>query len=215
MITSVKKEAHPLSWPAGWPRTRSQDQRPMGGWKRTANQYRDALEKELTRMESPSFVISSNVPLTQRGAMTPGIEPRDVGVAVYFSRKVEEDFKWQDELGLTDPVPTETQIQEAFRRLAQIHHPDRGGDPAMFAAVSKHRDNALRWVNRKEHDNFDFVIACDAFKTVTLNLASIMFTLKAIRQIERCGTSSLLERAFKGFSALPAYAGAETETVGV
>jgi hypothetical protein len=29
---------------------------------------------------------------------------------------------------------------------------------------------------------------------------------RAIRQIERCGTSSLLERAFKGFSALPEFA---------
>ena len=37
-------------------------------------------------MESPSAVISSNVPLNLRGAMTPGIEPRDVGVAVYFKR---------------------------------------------------------------------------------------------------------------------------------
>jgi hypothetical protein len=32
-------------------------------------------------------------------------------------------------------------------------------------------------------------------------MAAIVMTIKAIRQIERCGTSSLLERAFKGFSA--------------
>ena len=181
----------------------------MGSWKRTANQYRDVLTKELTRMDSPSFVISSHVPLTQRGAMTPGVEPRDVGVAVWFSRKVEEDFRWQDALGLADPLPTESQINEAFRRLAQIHHPDRGGDPAMFTAVAKHRENALRWVNRKEHQRFEHVIACDSFKEVRLNIASIAFTLKAIRQIERCGTSALLERAFKGFTAeLPARASA-------
>lgn len=208
-MIAQKKEAHPLSWPDGWPRTRPQDQRMMGSWKRTANQYRDALAKELERMESPSFVISSHVPLNQRGSMTPGVEPRDVGVAVWFSRKVEEDFRWQDALGLTDPLPTEEQINTAFKRLAQIHHPDRGGDPAMFAAVSKHRDNALRWVNRKEHKHFEHVIACDSFKEVRLNIASIAFTIKAIRQIERCGTSALLERAFKGFVAeLPAAAGA-------
>jgi hypothetical protein len=182
----------------------------MAAWKRTANQYREALEKELTRMESPSFVISSNVQLNQRGAMTPGVEPLDVGVSVYFSRKIKEDFAWQDALGIQDPAPTEQQIHDAFRRLAQLYHPDRGGDIAMFQAVTKHRDNALRWVTRKTNQRFDYVIACDQFREVRLNMAAIVMTIKAIRQIERCGTSSLLERAFKGFSALPAYTGAES-----
>lgn len=212
--TTVKKEAFPLSWPDEWPRTRPQDRKPMASWKRTANQYRDALATELTRMECPSAVISSNVPLNLRGAMTPGVEPLDVGVAVYFSRKIKEDFSWQDALGLHNPAPTEAQVQEAFRRLAQIHHPDRGGDVAMFQSVTKHRDNALRWINRTTNQNFDYVIACDQFKEVRLNMAAIVMTIKAIRQIERCGTSSLLERAFKGFSALPEHAGA-TATGGV
>jgi len=209
MQTVEPKEAYPLSWPADWPRTRPQDRRPMAAWKRTANQYRDALTKELTRMESPSFVISSNVQLSQRGSMVPGVEPLDVGVAVYFARKLDEDFRWQDALGLHDPAPTEQQVQEAFRRLAQVYHPDRGGDVAMFQSVTKHRDNALRWINRKTNQNFDYVIACDQFREVRLNMAAIVMTIKAIRQIERCGTSSLLERAFKGFSALPAHVEAE------
>lgn len=205
MTQAEKKEAFPLSWPEDWQRTRPQDRRPMGSWKRTANQYREALATELTRMESPLAVISSNVPLNVRGTMTPGIEPLDVGVAVYFSRKMKEDFSWQDALGIHDPAPTEQQIQDAFRRLAQLYHPDRGGDVAMFQAVTKHRDNALRWVNRQTHQAFDYVIACDQFKEVRLNMAAIVQTIKAIRQIERCGTSSLLERAFRGFSALPEY----------
>ena len=205
-----KKDVYPLSWPEDWPRTRPQDQRAMASWKRTANQYRDALVTELTRMESPSAVISSNVPLNLRGAMTPGIEPRDVGVAVYFSRKVKEDFSWQDVLGIRDPIAvTEAQIQESFKRLAQVYHPDRGGDIAMFQKVTSARDNALRWINRKSDQNFAYVIAADQFKEVRLNMAAIVNTIKAIRQIERCGTSSLLERAFKGFSALPAAAGGD------
>lgn len=209
-MTSEKKEAYPLSWPDDWQRTRPQDRRSMGGWKRSANQYRDALVQELTRMQSPSAVISSNVPLNLRGAMTQGIEPLDVGVAVYFSRKIKEDFSWQDALGIHDPAPTADQINDSFRRLAQTYHPDRpGGDLAMFQALAKHRDNALRWVNRATNQRFDYVIACDQFREVRLNMAAIGLTIKAIRQIERCGTSSLLERAFKGFSALPAYAGAE------
>ena len=179
----------------------------MGTWKRTANQYRDALSNEMKRMEAPSFVISSNVPITARGSMTPGVEPLDVGVAISFSRKVKEDFSWQDALDIHDPAPTVEQVQAAFKRLAQKYHPDAGGDLAMFQSVAKHRDNALRWINRKTNQNFDYVIACDQFKEVRLNMAAVVMTIKAIRQIERCGTSSLLERAFKGFSALPENAG--------
>ena len=121
----------------------------MAGWKKTGNQYRDALITEMERMKCPAFVISSNVQLSQRGTLPAGgIEPRDVGVAVYFSRQRKEDFSWQGVLGLQDPIPTEQQVQDAFRRLAQIHHPDRGGDIAMFQAISKARDNAIRWLNR-------------------------------------------------------------------
>lgn len=204
-MIALTKESFPLTWPTDWPRARPQDQKPMAAWKLTATKYRDALIKELTRMECPAFVITSNVPLSQRGAMTAGIEPRDVGVAVYFSRKEKEDFRWQDALGIHDPDPTEAQVQDSFHRLAAIHHPDKGGDIEMFRAASKHRDNALRWIHRKENQNFPYVIACDQFREVRLNMAAIVGTIQSIRKIERCGTSSLLERAFKGFSALPEY----------
>src|SRR5688572_20951441 len=128
------KEVYPLSWPDGWPRTRPQDRKAMASWKRNANQYRDALITEMERMKCPSFVISSNVPLNQRGLLTAGLEPLDVGVAVWFTREVKEDFRWQDALNIHDPAPTEQQVQDSYRRLAQVHHPDRGGDPAMFSA---------------------------------------------------------------------------------
>lgn len=203
-MTAEKKESYPLFWPEDWPRTRPQDQKSMPSWKRTANQYRESLATELERMGSPFAVISSNVPITMRGAMTLGVEPRDVGVAVYFSRKIKEDFTWQDVLNIHDPDPSEQQIQESYRRLAAIYHPDKGGDAQMFHSITRHRDNALRWINRKTDQHFDYVIACDQFKEVRLNMAAIAMTIKAIRQIERCGTSSLLERAFKGFSAIAA-----------
>ncbi len=164
-MTVTNKDAYPLSWPDDWPRTRPQDQRPMASWKRTANQYRESLITELERMKSPSSVISSNVPLNLRGAMTPGIEPRDVGVAVYFTREEKEDFSWQDVLMIRDPIAaTEAQVQESFKRLAALYHPDRGGDVAMFQKVTKARDGALRWINRKSNQNFNYVIACDQFR---------------------------------------------------
>lgn len=204
-----KKEHYPLSWPDGWPRTRPQDQRRMTAWKGTANKYRDALIVELERMKSPSSVISSDVPLTVRGQMTVGVEPRDTGVAVYFSRPQKEDYSWSDVLGIRNPIQTnEAEVQAAFKRLAALYHPDKGGDIAMFQKVTQARDAALRWINRKENTSFDYVIACDAFREVRLNMNAIVQTIKAIRSIERASTSSLLERAFKGFSALPEQAGA-------
>lgn len=79
----------------------------------------------------------------------------------------------------------------------------------MFQSVARHRDNALRWLRQKSNQQFDYVIAADQFKEVRLNMAAIVTTIKAIRQIERAGTSSLLERAFKGFSAITEHAGAD------
>lgn len=63
-----KKETHPLFWPDGWPRTRPQDQRSMPSWKRTANEYREELAKELDRSKVLNTVISTNVPLNLRGS---------------------------------------------------------------------------------------------------------------------------------------------------
>ncbi len=206
-MKSEKKEAYPLHWPEDWPRTRPQDQRDMKSWKRTANDYREELAKELDRREAPVAIISTNVPINVRGQMsTKGVEPRDVGVAIYFSMPMKEDFRWQDALNLHQPAPTPDEINEAYRRLAAQHHPDRGGDVEMFRSLTRHRDNALRFATRNDAAP-DYVIACDLFREVRLNMAAIAFTLKAVRQIERCGTSSMLERSFKGFLALAADAG--------
>lgn len=196
-------EAYPLAWPDGWPRVRPQDRKRQSSWKRTANAYRQQLETELKRMGTLVSVVSSNVPVTQRGSLMEGrVEPADVGVAVYFSRLTKPDFGWQDALNIHVPAPTEDEVNDAFRRLSRVHHPDAGGDISMFQSLVKHRDAALRWVRRKQGQTFDYVIACDQFEEVRWNLAAITQTLRAIRQIERCGTSSLLERAFKGFQAI-------------
>lgn len=46
--------------------------------------------------------------------------------------------------------------------------------------------------------------ACDSWNHVEDNIWAIKLTIEAIRQIERAGASELLERAFRGFAALPA-----------
>jgi hypothetical protein len=196
------KEAYPLSWPDGWVRTRPQDRTKMNAWKKTANFYRDALGKEMERMKVLNFVVSSNVPENARGALS-GPDPLDPGVSVWWSVQGEEDFGWQDVLDIHEPVPTQERIMDAFKERAKIYHPDKGGDKQMWLALSDARDNAIRYINRATDQSFSFVIACDAFKSVANNMAAIVGTIQAIRKIERCGTSALLERAFKGFSALP------------
>lgn len=47
------------------------------------------------------------------------------------------------------------------------------------------------------------VFACDRWTTVTDNIQALNKTIEAIRGIERWGASTMLERAFTGFQALP------------
>jgi hypothetical protein len=195
-----KQEAYPLYWPDGWVRTRIQDRKAQSSWKKSLNDYREDLIKELERMGTKTLVISCNIPLTLRGTLTAGMQPLDPGVAVYFRREKKEDYSWQEVLGINDPAPSEEAIDSAFRKLAAKYHPDQGGDPEMFKTLVRHRDSARAYI--RQSSQFDYVIACDLFKEVRLNINAIRLTVAAIRQIERCGASSLLERAFSGFKSL-------------
>lgn len=196
------KDVYPLSWPEDWPRTRPQDRKQQKQWKLSANNYRELLKKELSKMGCDSYLISSNVQLTERERMVPGLEPMDTGVTVYFTRKAKRDFGWQDVFGIHDPAPTEEQVNAAYKKLAQRYHTDVGGDIEMFHAINKHRENALNWINRRTNQKFDTSIPCDVFEEVRWNMAAIIMALKAFRQLDRCGIPSLLDRAYKGFAAL-------------
>lgn len=50
----------------------------------------------------------------------------------------------------------------------------------------------------------NMVFACDTYLKVVDNLWAIRKTIEALRGMERWGASSMLERAFTGFEALPA-----------
>lgn len=56
----------------------------------------------------------------------------------------------------------------------------------------------------KSSDSSHRVMAIDLYGTVADNLAAIAATLSAMRAIERHGGAMILERAFMGFTALPA-----------
>lgn len=54
-----------------------------------------------------------------------------------------------------------------------------------------------------KRDGVDVALACDVYTTIQDNLWALCRTLEALRQIERDGSPALINRAFKGFAALP------------
>jgi hypothetical protein len=54
-----------------------------------------------------------------------------------------------------------------------------------------------------KRNDMDMALACDVYTTVEDNLWALYRTLEALRQIERDGSPALINRAFKGFAALP------------
>lgn len=52
----------------------------------------------------------------------------------------------------------------------------------------------------------EMVFACDKYYTATDNIYAIGKTIEAMRGIERWGASDMMERAFRGFTALPEHA---------
>jgi len=201
------KDESPLRWPEGWSRTLIESRKSQASWKKPFSHYRDEVIKELERMGVSAVTISRNDISKER---------LDPGVAVWFSMKPPADFSWQTGLQLDNPVPSLDEIDSAYRRLAQKHHPDAvangsGGDVAMFHKLSGYRKAARAWVlgeNAQKHDN---CIPCDRFMDARQNLAAIRSALAHFRGLERVGIPAILERvmssAFK--TALP-----ETATVG-
>jgi hypothetical protein len=63
---------------------------------------------------------------------------------------------------------------------------------------------AVYWETRKRER---MVMAIDQYTKVEQNLAAIAATLEAMRAIERHGGAQILDRAFTGFTALPAPSG--------
>lgn len=60
---------------------------------------------------------------------------------------------------------------------------------------------AAYWTDKKSGK--PMAIACDTYREVWENIRALEHTLKALRSIERHGASELLERAYRGFAALP------------
>jgi len=192
-------EQSSLKWPDGWDRTLIAARRPRASWKKTFNDAKQSLIKELERHGVAEALITYNVGSAER---------TDPGVSVFFSKNIGDDYTWQSALGLENvPAPTLAQVDEAFRRKAMPHHPDRGGDIKIFQMLVEYRERAKSWVLGTHKAEHEYAIPCDKFTESRLNLNAIRLALAAFRQLDRVGVPAILERTFLGFkTALPARA---------
>lgn len=190
----------PLRWPKGWVRTLINNRQKRSAWKKPFSYYREQVVKELQMLGATNVIISHNDAAKER---------LDPGVAVWFNVKQSEKMEWQEGLGLDDPLPTTDQIDDAYKKLARIHHPDAvdngsGGDKAMFPIIQKWRQEALAWVRQSFTPELDNCIPCDKFTNTTENMAAIRMALGAFRKLEMVGIPAILERVMdKAFKALP------------
>lgn len=180
-----------LKWPDGAERTRIQDRKSQGGWRKTRGDYRTGLIKELERMGATSILLSYS-----------DNERLDPGVAVWFSM-AKEDFSWQQVLGLDTPAPTLEQIDDAFRDKARAVHPDRsdGGDPEAFKKLANCRTAAKAWVQGTHQNRHEYVMAIDQYSETRLNLCALRMAFSYIRGLERVGAPAILTQTLGAFRA--------------
>jgi hypothetical protein len=184
------EEKEPLKWARDWARTPIADRRQMRAWKKQYSYYREALVRELKRLGATEVLITLNFGDAAR---------RDPGVTVYFSKPKKEDFSWQVALSIDNPAPTISEIDEAYKRKAMVHHPDRGGDIEIFRQLKQHRDNAVAWIKDAARDEHEYALPCDRFAEPRWNINALRLGIAALRKLEDFGLPGMLERSFKGF----------------
>ena len=64
----------------------------------------------------------------------------------------------------------ETEIKRAYKRLARIHHPDKGGDPEKFKEISKAYEDALIPKPKMKRLHEVTLKQCDAYKGSTVSV---------------------------------------------
>lgn len=192
------KEVYPLVWPSDVERTRPQDREERKAWKKSERQFLELLEKELKLFGAFGITITRKDPHERVSAPDPS-------AAVYFSRHGEEDFRWQDALGIKNPDPSLDEVNAAFRALAKKYHPDVSKDDAeRMVELNAHRDNAVRYIKQTQGEQSQFCLPCDNFKEFRWNVNAIRNTIHSFRQMERDGTSRIVERSLQSFATLPA-----------
>lgn len=179
----------PLKWPDDRYRVRFQDRKNQAAWKMPYADTLKGLERELRLAKATSVLVTHNKPGGEDG-----------GVAVWISRTPVDEYGWQDGLGFIGRVPTEKEIDHAYMEKVRKCHPESPTpNLELYLELTKHRDNARRWVRGERTVEHETVMAVDTFKEIRHNLNAIRLTLAALRQIERCGSPVMTEQAWRGF----------------
>ena len=115
--------------------------------------------------------------------------------------------------GMRRSAPYKTSLEAAAKELVADIGRMRGRDITVSSNLraglgkkmteSEVRDPgvAVYWTDKNGHPR---VMACDHWYRLRDNVRAIGLTIGALRQIERCGATGMLDRALDGFKALPA-----------
>lgn len=99
-----------------------------------------------------------------------------------------------------DDLYNELDRLHAARQIVSTNIQTRG-DGKLYATWKEPDDPGVaiyfRWNDKS------MTMACDKYATVAQNIRAITLTIQAIRGIDRWGASDMMERAFRGFAALP------------
>lgn len=102
----------------------------------------------------------------------------------------------------------------AARNLLTAEISRMGGSKVIISSNVPLRNDGMPRANQPEpsdpgiavyftYKTKEMVFACDKYRRTWDNVYAIARTIEAVRGIERWGASDMMERAFKGFAALP------------
>lgn len=88
-----------------------------------------------------------------------------------------------------------------------------GAQGAVISTNIQLKSNGFPYVNQRVEDpgvalywtenGQEYSLACDCWATIGENYHALALTIMSLRQIKRCGASEILDRSYRGFTALP------------
>ena len=130
-----ERTAFPLSWPDGWKRTQSisRTHAQFGRTERKSTQPGGPEwlnKKQLSVADSVGRLLGETSPHGNSGLECDHLDQRPLATQ-----------HWREVLGIQGSASAQL-VEDRFRALAQVHHPDKGGDRNKFEEIVQARDAA-------------------------------------------------------------------------